>query len=73
MMYDVKKVDDYTFQFRTGRFDAKKAPQGMTDADLKSFDARAKYYSPVSFGSQLNQLTWLGASILDQETMKKAE
>jgi peptide/nickel transport system substrate-binding protein len=45
----------------------------MTDADLKSFDARAKYYSPVSFGSQLNQLTWLGASILDQETMKKAE
>ena len=73
MMYDVKKLDDYTFQFRTGRFDAKKALQGMTDADLKSFDARAKYYSPVSFGSQLNQLTWLGASILDQETMKKAE
>jgi len=73
MMYDVKKLDDYTFQFRTGRFDPKKAPQGMTDADLKSFDARAKYYSPVSFGSQLNQLTWLGASILDQETMKKAE
>ncbi|MCX7788322.1 MAG: ABC transporter substrate-binding protein [Spirochaetes bacterium] len=73
MMYDVKKLDDFTFQFRTGRFDAKKAPQGMTDADLKSFDARSKYYTPVSFGSQLNQLTWLGASILDQETMKKAE
>lgn len=73
MMYDVKKLDDYTIQFRTGRFDSKKAPQGMTDADLKSFEARAKYYFPVSFGSQLNQLTWLGASILDQETMKKAE
>lgn len=73
MMYDVKKIDEYTFQFRTGRFDPKKAPQGMTDADLKSFEARAKYYTPVSFGSQLNQLTWLGASILDQETMKKAE
>ena len=72
MMYDVKKIDDYTFSFRTGRFDSTKAPAGTTDGDLKSFDARTPYYKPVSFGSQLNQLTWLGASIVDKETLEKA-
>ena len=73
MMYDMQKVDEFTFSFRTGRFDASKAPAGTQDADLKSFDARAKYYKPAAFGSQLNQLTWLGASILDKETMEKAD
>jgi peptide/nickel transport system substrate-binding protein len=72
MMYDVKKIDDFTVTFRTGKFDAAKAP-GKTDADLKSFADRAPFYRPVSFGSQLNQLTWLGASIVDKETMEKAE
>ena len=72
MMYDVKKVDDYTISFRTGRFDPAKAPAGMKDADLKSFDARTPHYTPSSFGSQVNQLSWLGASIVDKETMEKA-
>lgn len=72
MMYDVRKVDDYTISFRTGRFDPAKAPAGTTDANLKSFDERTPYYRPASFGSQLNQLTWLGASIVDKETLEKA-
>lgn len=72
MMYDVTKIDDFTVSFRTGKFDAAKAP-GKTDADLKTFADRAPFYKPVSFGSQLNQLTWLGASIIDKETMEKAE
>jgi len=72
MMYDVKKIDDHTIGFRTGRFDASKAPAGTKDSDLKSFDARAPYYSPASFGSQVNQLSWLGASIVDKETLEKA-
>jgi len=73
MMYDMQKVDESTFSFRTGKFDQSKAPAGTQDADLKSFEARAKYYKPAAFGSQLNQLTWLGASILDKETMEKAQ
>ncbi len=73
MMYDVQKVDEMTFSFRTGKFDAAKAPAGTKDSDLKSFADRAKYYSPSVFGSQLNQLTWLGASIVDKETMEKAQ
>lgn len=73
MMYDMGKVDEFTFSFRTGKFDPSKAPAGTQDADLKSFDARTKYYKPAAFGSQLNQLTWLGASIVDKETLEKAE
>jgi ABC-type transport system substrate-binding protein len=72
MMYDVKRIDDYTISFRTGRFDPTKAPAGTTDADLKSFEARIPYYRPVSFGSQLNQLTWLGASVVDKDTLEAA-
>lgn len=70
LMYDVKKIDDYTFSFRTGRL-----PEGSTikNSDLKSFADRSKYYEPVSFGSQVNQLTWLGASVLDKETMEASE
>jgi hypothetical protein len=63
MMYDVKKVDTVTIQFRTGFFDKSKAPADINDGSLKSFEDRAKYYKPAAFGSQLNQLTWLGASI----------
>lgn len=70
MMYDMKKIDDYTFSFRTGKL---KAGSTMKDSDIKSFEERSKYYEPASFGSQLNQLSWLGASILDKETMEKAE
>ena len=73
MMFDVKKIDDYTISFRTGKFDPTKAPAGKSDAELKTFADRAPYYKPVSFGSQLNQLTWLGASIVDKETFEKAE
>lgn len=73
MMYDVKKLDDYTIQFRTGKFDPSKAPAGKQDADLKSFDERTPYYKPAAFGSQLNQLTWLGASIVSKETLEKAQ
>jgi peptide/nickel transport system substrate-binding protein len=72
MMYNVEKADDYTIIFRTGQFDASKAPAGTKDADLKSFADRGKYYSPSSFGSQVNQLGWLGASIVDRETLEKA-
>jgi ABC-type transport system substrate-binding protein len=72
MMYDIEKIDDTTFSFRTGKLDPAKAA-GVKDADLKSSADRAKYYKPVSFGSQLNQLTWLGASIIDKETMEKAQ
>lgn len=72
MMYDMKKLDEYTFQFRTGKFDAGKAPAGTTDASLKSFDARTPYYTPAAFGSQLNQLTWLGASLVSKSTLEKA-
>lgn len=70
MMYDVKKIDDYTFSFKTGKL---KAGSTVKDSDLKSFADRTKYYEPSPFPSQLNQLTWLGASILDKETMEKAE
>jgi len=73
MMYDVKKIDNYTFQFRTGFFDKTKAPANMTDSELKSFDERTKYYRPAAFGSQLNQLTWLGASIVSKATLEKAQ
>jgi peptide/nickel transport system substrate-binding protein len=73
MMFDLKKLDNYTLQFRTGRFDPAKAPSGMRDADLKSFDARTPYYKPAAFGSQLNQLTWLGASIVSKSTLEKAQ
>ncbi|HIH37260.1 MAG TPA: ABC transporter substrate-binding protein [Methanocellales archaeon] len=73
MMYDVKKIDNYTFQFRTGIFDKSKAPANMQDSDLKSFEDRAKYYKPAAFGSQLNQLTWLGASIVSKATLEKAQ
>jgi peptide/nickel transport system substrate-binding protein len=73
MMYDVKKIDDYAFQFRTGIFDPSKAPSTVHDADLTSFKARAPYYKPVAFGSQLNQLTWLGASIVNKSTLEKAQ
>jgi len=73
MMYDVKKIDDYTLQFRTGIFDPAKAPAATHDADLKSFEARTPYYKPVAFGSQLNQLTWLGASIVSKATLEKAQ
>ncbi|MDL2229970.1 ABC transporter substrate-binding protein [Treponema sp. OttesenSCG-928-L16] len=72
MMYNVEKIDDYTFTFRTGKFDASKAPAGVKDSDLKTFAERGKYYSPSSFGSQVNQLSWLGASINDKETLEKA-
>jgi ABC-type transport system substrate-binding protein len=72
MMYDVKKVNDYALQFRTGVFDSTKAAT-VKDADLKSFDARTPYYKPVAFGSQLNQLTWLGASIVSKTTLEKAQ
>ncbi|QQO08897.1 ABC transporter substrate-binding protein [Breznakiella homolactica] len=72
MMYNVQKVDEYTMTFRTGKFDSSKAPAGMKDSDLKTFEERGKYYSPASFGSQVNQLSWLGASINDKETMEKA-
>ncbi len=73
MMYDVKKIDTYTFQFRTGSFDKSKAPANVQDSDLKSFEDRAKYYKPAAFGSQLNQLTWLGASIVSKATLEKAQ
>ncbi len=73
MMYDIQKVDDMTFSFRTGKLDPAKAPAGTKDSDLKSAADRAKYYKPVAFGSQLNQLTWLGASVVDKETMEKAQ
>jgi ABC-type transport system substrate-binding protein len=73
MMYDVRKIDDYTFRFRTGMFDASKAPASVHDADLKSFAARTPYYKPAAFGSQLNQLTWLGASIVCKAALEKAQ
>lgn len=73
MMYDMKKIDNYTFQFRTGFFDKSKAPANMQDSDLKSFEDRVKYYKPAAFGSQLNQLTWLGASIVSKTTLEKAQ
>ena len=72
MMFDLKKVDDFTFSFRTGKFDSTKAPAGTNDADLKTFDARTPVYKPAAFGSQLNQLCWLGASVVDKETLDKA-
>jgi ABC-type transport system substrate-binding protein len=72
MMYNVEKADDHTFTFRTGRFDVSLAPEGTKDSDLKTFADRGKYYKPVSFGSQVNQLGWLGASIVDKETLEKA-
>jgi len=72
MMYDMKKVDDYTVTFHTGKFDAAKAPAGVTENTLKSFDARSPYFKPAAFGSQLNQLTWLGASIVSKSTLEKA-
>jgi len=73
MMYDLKKIDDYSFQFRTGIFDPAKAPAGTHDADLTSFAARTPYYKPSAFGSQLNQLTWLGASIVSKAALEKAQ
>ena len=73
MMYDVKKVDTVTIQFRTGFFDKSKAPADINDGSLKSFEDRAKYYKPAAFGSQLNQLTWLGASIVSKATLEKAQ
>ncbi len=72
MMYDMKKIDEYTVQFRTGKLDTSKAPVGTTDNTLKSFDARTPYFKPTAFGSQLNQLTWLGASIVSKSTLEKA-
>jgi peptide/nickel transport system substrate-binding protein len=72
MMYDMKKLDDYTVQFRTGRLDPAKAGD-KKDSDLKSFDDRTPFYKPAAFGSQLNQLTWLGASIVSKETLEKAQ
>ena len=72
MMYDMKKIDEYTVQFRTGKLDTSKAPAGTTDNTLKSFDARTPYFKPTAFGSQLNQLTWLGASIVSKSTLEKA-
>jgi peptide/nickel transport system substrate-binding protein len=45
----------------------------VQDSDLKSFEDRAKYYKPAAFGSQLNQLTWLGASIVSKATLEKAQ
>jgi peptide/nickel transport system substrate-binding protein len=72
MMYNVEKIDDYGFTFRTGQFDPSKAPAGTKDGDLKSFADRGRYYKPASFGSQVNQLGWLGASIVDKETLEKA-
>lgn len=70
LMYDIQKIDDYTFSFRTG-----KLPEGspVKNSELKSFAERSKYYKPVSFGSQVNQLTWLGSSIVDKQTMEAAE
>jgi len=75
LCYDVrrKKIDTYTFQFRTGFFDKAKTPTNVQDSDLKSFEERAKYYKPAAFGSQLNQLTWLGASIVSKATLEKAQ
>jgi len=73
MMYDVKKMDNYTMQFRTGFFDKSKAGNNVQDTDLKSFDERTKYYKPAAFGSQLNQLTWLGASIVSKTVLEKAQ
>lgn len=73
MMYNLKKIDNYTFQFRTGFFDKTKAPANVQDSDLKSFDERGKYYKPAAFGSQLNQLTWLGASIVSKAAIEKAQ
>ena len=73
MMYDVKKIDTVTIQFRTGFFDKSKAPADINDGSLKSFEDRAKYYKPAAFGSQLNQLTWLGASIVSKATLEKAQ
>ncbi len=72
MMYDMKKIDEYTLQFRTGRFDPSKAPAGTTENSFKSFEARTPYFKPAAFGSQLNQLTWLGASIVSKSTLEKA-
>ena len=72
MMYDMKRIDDFTFSFRTGKFDASKAPVGTTENSLKSFEARIPYFKPTAFGSQLNQLTWLGASIVSKSTLEKA-
>jgi peptide/nickel transport system substrate-binding protein len=72
MMYDIKRIDDYSFSFRTGKFDASKAPAGTTENSFKSFDARNSYFKPAAFGSQLNQLTWLGASIVSKSTLEKA-
>ena len=71
MMYDMKKIDEYTMQFRTGKFDQAKAG-GISENTLKSFDARTPYFKPAAFGSQLNQLTWLGASIVSKATLEKA-
>lgn len=70
MMYDLKKIDDYTFSFRTGTLPK---DANVKNKDLKTFEARTKYYKPTSFGSQVNQLSWLGSSILDKETMEAAE
>ena len=73
LMYDVQKIDDYTFSFRTGQFDAAKAPATVTNASFTSFAERGPYYTPVAFGSQINQLTWLGASIKNKAAMEAAE
>ena len=73
MMFDLKKIDDFTMTFRTGKFDSAKAPAGTNDADLKTFEARTPVYKPAAFGSQLNQLCWLGASVVDKETLEKAQ
>ena len=73
MMYDVRKIDDYTLQFRTGLFDPSRAPEGTRETDLKSFDTRTPYFKPAAFGSQLNQLTWLGASVVSKSTLEKAQ
>ena len=73
MMYNLEKIDDHTFSFRTGQFDPSLAPAGITNADLRSFEERGRYYRPVAFGSQLNQLSWIGSSVLCKRTMEKAE
>ena len=73
MMYNVEKIDDFTFTFRTGQFDATKAPAGVTNGSLTSFEERGEYYTPLAFGSQVNQLSWLGASIKNKAAMEAAE
>jgi peptide/nickel transport system substrate-binding protein len=73
MMYDVEKIDDFTFSFRTGQFDASRAPAGVTNESLTSFAERGRYYTPVPFGSQTNQLSWLGASIKNKAALERAE